>query len=175
MSDETETRLLTVKDIARAICFDKSEDGVYRMIRQLRHWTQSDLLRPFSAKSTGKGVPRVYIEDPTIAISAILLELTRYGATVDILKFVADEIYDHWDDEGGMYLLTALTDVNAYIELAWETDPATGRFIAARINMFDDLDDHEDRLYRDASSSIVINMTEVMERIYPMPWKEPFP
>lgn len=174
MNDDPDIRLLTVKDIAGAIAFDKSEDGINKMIRQVRHWTQSDLLRPFSAKSTGKGIPRVYADRPTIEISAILLELARYGATVDILKFVSDEIYDHWEGDGGMYLFIAMTDENAFIEVAWKTDEATGQFIAAEINMFDEFSDDQSRLYNTASSSLVINLTNVMDRIYPLPWQEQY-
>ena len=86
----TGENLLTVKDIAECISYDRSEEGIARTLRQVRHWTQCDLLRTMSEKNPGKGVPRFYEDEPSLLIAAILFELCRYGATVDILKPVAD-------------------------------------------------------------------------------------
>lgn len=162
--------LLTVKDIAERISFDGSEDGVARTLRQVRHWTQCDLLRTISEKNTGKGVPRFYEDEPSLLIAAILLELCRYGATVDILKPVADQLYEDWVEFGGMSMATAMTDLNAYLQVAWTADPVTGRFTGAQIHMFDELDQRNGEedvgVEAQPSSSIVINMTRLTERIY---------
>jgi len=176
-------RLLTVKDIAIGISYDNSEEGVARTIRQVRHWTQSDLLRPISQKSTGKGVPRVYEEEPTVRIAAILLELCRYGVTVDVLKYASKELYDDWDaDEGmeGFYLSTTFTHISSFIQIAWKTDLQTGAFTGAQVTMFDDMElfqegvpkeDFKGRhILREPPSSILINMTQIVKRIYPLPW-----
>lgn len=166
MKTDNGDRLVTVKDIAECIAFDKSPHGVSRTIRQVRHWTQCDLLRPFSEKETGKGVPRLYLEEPTLEFSAFLLEFSRYGATVDILKFVADELYNHWRDEDGFYIHTAFgADINAYMQVAWDTDPATGRFVGAEVNFFDE-QDRDLILLSEPSSSILINMAKIIKRIF---------
>jgi len=183
MSDIQNRKLLTVKDISEAITFDKSDEGITRTIRQIRHWTQSDLLRPISQKSTGKGVPRVYEQDPTVMISAVLLELCRYGGTVDILKFASKELYEDWDDDPdveGWYMSTALTHINAFLQIAWDIDAVTGAFIGAKVTMFDDQDlfyegapeveSNRIAILREPSSSILVNMTAIAERIYPLPW-----
>jgi len=164
-------RLLTVKDIAECIAFDRSENGLARTLRQVQHWTQHDLLRPYSDKATGKGIPRFYVEDPTIDIAAILAELHRYGATVEILKPVSDALYED-DKEGGMYLGAALTERNSYLQVAWQSDPRTGAFIGAKIETFDDIDlnDEGPQWMVEVPSSILINMTRVIQRIYPLPW-----
>ena len=168
-------RLLTVKDIAERIAFDRSEEGVLRTMRQIRHWTQNDLLRTASEKHTGKGVPRLYEKEPTIEIAAILLELSRYGATVDVLKHVAEELWN--TDEAMMYLGSALTHINSYLQLTWKSDPVTGRFVGAEVSMFDDMDFFNAKadagistpINSAPSSSILVNMTQVMERL---PWDE---
>jgi len=178
-----EQKLLTVKDIAEAISFSKSEEGITRTIRQIRHWTQSDLLRPISQKSTGKGVPRVYEEEPTVLIAAILLELSRYGVTVDILKFASMELYEDCDEYfggSGWYVSTALTDMNVFLQIAWTSDPITGAFVGANVAMYDDRElsqegyaedsQPEQVILREPSSSILVNLTQVAERIYPFPW-----
>jgi len=163
--------LMTVKDISEYIAFDGSDSGIERTMRQVRHWTQCDLLRTASMKNTGKGIPRLYEEEPTMWIAAILQELTLYGATVDILKPVADELYDHWDNEAGMYLWSAQTDINAFLQVTWTLDPKTGKFCDANIHMFDDMDKKagENLLDEHPSSSVVVNMSMVSERIYNTP------
>lgn len=185
MSQSWQEKSLTVKDIAGAISFDRSEEGIARTIRQVRHWTQCDLLRPLTQKETGKGVARVYRAEPTVIIAALLLELTRYGVTVDVLKPASDQLYGDWEEYGeGWYIQTALTDINTFLQVAWNTDPVTGAFTSARVAMFDEgeLRDHfrEERVSADwplllsPSSSILIHMNEVMERIYPLPWMPGF-
>jgi len=167
--------LLTVKDIAREISFDRSDDGIARTMRQIRHWTQNDLLRTASVKNTGKGVPRLYEPEPTIQIAAILLELSRYGVTVEILKPVAEELWDA--DEAMMYIDSALTHLNSYLQVSWTADPLTGAFTGAEVHMFDEMDlDNVDTsldeqpkfnpIHTEPSSSILVNMSNVMTRIY---------
>lgn len=161
--------LLTIKDIARSIAYDRSDEGLAKVMRQIRHWTQNDLLFTVSEKHTGKGVPRLYSEDYTVEIAAILLELSRYGIPIEVLKPVAEEL---WSDDGSLYMGSALTELNSYLQLSWKTDSKTGAFTGVEITMFDDMDlndqDKEDYypLNADPSSSILVNMTQVMTRIF---------
>lgn len=167
--------LLTIRDIAARIAPGRTEASIARTLRQVRHWTQCDLLRTVSVKSTGKGIPRLYEEEPTLLIAAVLLELSRYGATVDILKPVAAALYDDWEDDR-MYIDTASTHVNVYLQVAWKTDPATGQFIDAEIKLFDDLDaantnprDRPTLLLEHATSSIIVNLTNLSWASVPQP------
>jgi hypothetical protein len=164
--------LLTLKDIAECISFDKSEHGITRTARQVRHWTQSDLLRPMTRKNTGTGIPRVYEIEPTLHIAALLLELSRYGATVDILKPVADALYDDFEEAGGNILLGETDEANVFLQVAWKEDPKTGKFVDARINIFSDfemLGDEAGDIDKAPSSSIVVNLNTVFSRIFPWP------
>ena len=164
-------KLLTLKDIAQCIAFSKSDQGITRMARQIRHWTQSDLLRPESEKETGKGVPRLYADTPTIEIAALLLELARYGATVDILKPVADELYAEWSEYGRNFDIAVTDEGTAILQVAWTEDPETGKFVDASVNFIikeEPEDEGEVRL--EHSSSIVVNMNKVMSRVFPLPW-----
>lgn len=86
-------QLYTVKDVARIIAYDQTPDGVARVVRQIRHWTNSDVLAPFGPKDTGTGVSRVY-DANGVRKAAIVLELTRYGVTVDML-----EAFEEWAAE----------------------------------------------------------------------------
>ncbi len=178
-----EQKLLTVKDIAKAISFSETEEGIARTIRQIRHWTQSDLLRPLSQKATGKGVPRVYEEEWTVLIAAILLELSRYGATVDILKYASNSLYEDCEEYfggHGWYVSTAMTDINVFLQISWTVDPISGEFVGATVMLFDDNDLFEEGygesehvrqvILRDPSSSILVNLTQVADRIYPLTW-----
>ena len=170
MNLQSGENILTVKDIAVAISLDRSEEGLARTMRQIRHWTQNDLLRTISEKNTGKGVPRLYGSENTLGIALILQELTRYGTTVDILKPVAEELWD--SDEGTWYLGSALGDYNAYLQVSWCSDPITGKYTGAEIEFFEELDFSEIRSVRNLpinsnpTSSILVNMTELFERLY---------
>ena len=158
-------KLLTLKDVAERIAFDRSDAGIARVMRQIRHWTQCDLIETASEKSTGKGIPRLYELEPTVEVAAILLELSRYGATVDILKPVAERLYGQWDGSEP-YLSTAFTHVDAFLQVSWVTDPETGKFVDAEVSFFDDLDPAEERdLLMNRPSSVLIYMNKVIESI----------
>lgn len=161
-------KFITIKDIAKRIAFESSDSVIERTIRQLRHWTQNDLLRTIGEKNTGKGIPRLYEDEPTLLISAILQELTLYGASIETLKPVAKALYEHWDRETGMYFTLALNEGNSYLQVVWSIDSRTGKFFDAEINFFDDIDrdaGHE-LLLEHPSSSVVVNMSMLTERIY---------
>lgn len=84
--------LYTVKDIAAIISLDGSPDDIRKCMRQIRHWTNNDVLIPIGGKDTGTGVSRVYDED-AIYKAAFAAELVRYGTTVDMLGY---ELFDEW-------------------------------------------------------------------------------
>lgn len=160
--------LLTLKELAQAIAYSPSEESVNRVTRQIRHWTQSDLLKTYTGKSTGTGIPRLYLEYPTLEVAAILLELSRYGATVDILKPAADALYE--EGYGDLYRSSAQTDETVFMQVSWSEDPNTGRFEDARITMFDTMDgDALQMLDRNSPSSILLNLSLVLERVYAAP------
>jgi len=166
---------LTIKDITQAVAPDKSVDGLNRTLRQVRHWTQSDLLRPREQKNPGKGSPRLYAQDPTIMISAILLELNRYGATVDILRPVADALYTDEEETGGDVLWMAENDeANAYLQVVWIEDEQTRKFTGAEINLFHDhgRTAEDEDLWTDPTSSVVLNLNKIAQRIHPLPWAQ---
>lgn len=86
MGDET----YSVKGVAERIAYKGDADEIRKIIRQLRHWTNADLLTPLGEKHTGTGVSRQYDADE-VRKAAILLELSRYGVTVEML-----EGFDEW-------------------------------------------------------------------------------
>jgi len=171
-------QLLTVKDIAKYAAFDKSEEGINRAMRQIRHWTQCDLLRPYTPKKTGTGIPRLYPDEPTIEIAAILLEVARYGATVDILKPVAEALYDAMEGAYGPTIMMAQTgEADACLQIWWKEDPKTGKLYEAEVNFFTKNDPAGDdgELASEPSSSILINLSSIVDRIYPLPWHKRVP
>ena len=166
MNARDEDQFLTIKTLASWVTLDPSDEGITRTLRQLRHWTQNDLLCTEGRKDTGKGIPRLYAEDPTFQIAAILVELSRYVSALDALKAAAEALYTEWNDDGAVYFNTALTDMDAYIQVSWETDPKKLVILNARVQMFDMMDEAENRLDDQPSSSILINMTNVADRTY---------
>lgn len=159
---------MTLKDLAARVALSSSAEMVSRAARQVRHWTQNDLLRPYGGKKeTGTGTPRLYLEDPSVEIAVNLMELARYGATIDIMKPVADVLYDD-DDEAWNSLFIATTDEGtAFMQVSWNVDRKTGAFTDARIPFFDTVDGGEPTGPDEKSaSSILINLNKLFERIY---------
>lgn len=178
MSQAPGERLFTIKDIARAVALDKSEHGIAKAMRQIRHWTAHDILRPVGGKDTGTGVARVYREEPTINVAAVLLEVSRYGATVDILKIISPVLYDAADGGHGPIFEGAAADVwESFAQISWGEDFKTGKLIDPQIHFFSIDDDYEPNstLSSDPQSSIVINLNKVFSRIYPLPWAKKMP
>jgi hypothetical protein len=115
---------LAVSDVAKAIVWLSSPLGdareLQRIMRQLRHWTQSDVLRPIGGLYIGTGRSREYAIE-TVLVAAILSELSNLGMTIGTLKSAADVLYDHvfsgdarypdyWQKElGGKHLFLRLT------------------------------------------------------------------
>lgn len=85
--------LYSVKRVAEMIAPDLLPEAVGRVMRQIRHWTNSDILKPVGPKKTGTGVSRVY-DLHGVQKAAILLELTEQGTTVDMLAG-----FDSWADQ----------------------------------------------------------------------------
>lgn len=86
-------KLFTVKDLAFMFA-PSGEPGAYaKIMRQIRHWTNCDVLKPLGSKDTGTGVSRVY-DLHGARKAAILVELSRYGVTVEMLAG-----FDEWCDE----------------------------------------------------------------------------
>jgi hypothetical protein len=91
-------RTLTVSGIAKAILWRSSPLGdageLQKIMRQLRHWTQSDVLRPVSGLYIGTGRSREYAVE-TVMVAAVLSELSNLGMTIGTLKSAAaDVLYD---------------------------------------------------------------------------------
>ena len=83
-------RLYTVKDVAAIIAPEPSMRE--RVLRQVRHWTATDVLKPLGGKATGTGVSRVYKADD-VRKAALVLEIVRYGVPLDVL-----ESFSEWCD-----------------------------------------------------------------------------
>lgn len=173
MKFESGETVYSLKELAEIISYNRSEMGIAKTMRQIRHWTQNDLLKTITGKNTGKGIPRLYADEPTLLISAILLELCRYGATIETMRPVARQLYSDWEEDNGYFLTLADTDLPALIQIVWQADSATGEFTGADVRFMD-----EDTLQSDpakrrlpeldygVASSILLNLTPINERIY---------
>lgn len=76
---------LTLKQLVETIAPSADAEEAGRIMRQVRHWTQRELLRPVGGKSTGTGVSRRYDPDE-VRKAAILLELSHYRVPVPVLE-----------------------------------------------------------------------------------------
>lgn len=164
-------RYFSAKDVARAIAHPGLPDGVARAMRQVRHWTQHDLLRTISDKNTGRGRSRLYDEESAVFIAAILSELTRFGITVEKMRPLAELLYeDFYADSEGIYAGAITGEWEGYILIDWNVDPITGAFGEPRVQPFSDAPDMDyhvelaDVLPK-SSSATVINVNQVLERL----------
>lgn len=79
------TDAYTLKQLVETIAPAADADETLRTIRQVRHWTASDLLEPIEGKSTGTGISRRYSADE-VRKAAILHELAHYRVPVPVLE-----------------------------------------------------------------------------------------
>ena len=110
-------KLYTVKDVAAIIAHDPDPASVNKIIRQVRHWTNNDLLFTLGGKDTGTGVSRVYDADG-VRLAAILLDLTRYGITVDMLEGIDEWISDRAESDEWAAAVEGREDY--FLQFAWE-------------------------------------------------------
>jgi hypothetical protein len=70
-------------------------DARDQVIRQIRYWTQSGVLRPAGGTMTGTGRHRRYGVE-SVMVGSVLVELANtLGTGIATLKTVADNLYDH--------------------------------------------------------------------------------
>ena len=87
-------------------------------------------------------------------------------AFVAVLRPVAEELYAGFED-GDPYLLTALTEGNAFLQVSWNRDPETGEIEGVSIHHWDDFDEPDQRgPDTGPASSLLINVSEVTNRIH---------
>jgi DNA-binding transcriptional MerR regulator len=165
---------LTVKDIAEKIAYVKTHGGVSKVIRQLRHWTAKDLLKPIGGKSTGTGNSRLYNEYAFV-IAAILFETSRYGLPLDLLKHLVHWVEENHEGDGTWGLAMMPEKPMAFLQIAWEVDPKSGTSSDPKFYVFDDTEllwgDHKEfniDSLKAHTSSIVINLSKLFDRIYPL-------
>tara|TARA_R110002074_G_C12554346_1_gene666932 strand:+ start:5400 stop:5903 length:504 start_codon:yes stop_codon:yes gene_type:complete len=71
----------SVRELVDLVAADDDEGGKLRLLRQVRHWTNENLLFPIGEKHTGTGVARKYGPDE-VRKAAILRELVSFGIPV---------------------------------------------------------------------------------------------
>ena len=98
---DADSRSYTVREIATILAKQEGWEGSQwyqekfdKRLRQVRHWTACDYLKPIGKKHSGTGVARRYGPDE-VRKAALLRELTRFGMTVTQLgeEFGDDLIY----------------------------------------------------------------------------------
>ena len=74
---------LTVREIAERILPVSPDGDMEALVRKLRHWTLSGVLRPVGSLHTGAGRHRKY-EETEIYFAGLAVELTRWRIPVGI-------------------------------------------------------------------------------------------
>ncbi|HEY9079478.1 hypothetical protein [Magnetovibrio sp.] len=154
--------LFNVKRVARIICRIDDDKALEQTVRKIRHWTNSDILSTVGEKNTGTGVSRMYDEN-AVYIAALMLEITRYGITVDMLETFEEWISECWEETDDWEEAKS-GQREVIFQLGWQ-DNGSGFFCPVR-------DDKElfwkpnGGAEREAyTSSIVVNVTNVFKRL----------
>ncbi len=165
-------QLYTVKDLASMTALAKDAETVNRVMRQIRHWTNSDVLRPFGPKRTGTGVSRVY-DVHGAHKAAILVELSRYSVTVEMLHGFDEWCGEAVDSED--WQLAVEGGGPFFIAVTWTPgEPGEGHWCVLSDDellamMTGDMqtlsDTTADFEFLEASSLVVINLTQVFARV----------
>lgn len=158
---------LTVKDIAERISFSNSSAEVARVLRQVQHWTQNDLLETVNFKKTGRGYARLYKDDPTLLFAAVFQELSLYGMTVEILKPISKHLHETYEEEYHDAWFGAMTDEYCgYLQIDCNIDQKSGVFGLPSIEFSSDAElSAPPGLKCHSSSCIVICLNKLASRI----------
>lgn len=111
----------SVRELVDKLAPEEDEEEKLRLLRQVRHWTNADLLTPIGEKHTGTGVSRKYGPDE-VRKAAILRELSRFGLTVTMLDGMGEALdfyakRSEWRD--------AISGKDAiFLEMLWAPDGA---------------------------------------------------
>lgn len=119
----------SVREVAEKLSPEGDEGERLRLIRQIRHWTNADLLRPQGKKHTGTGVSRKYGPEE-VRKAAILRELWRYGMTVTQLEGMGEYLDKLSDDPSWTDAVSGKRAV--YLELLSTPDDETQSWLVAR-------------------------------------------
>lgn len=121
----------SVRELVDHLAPEGDEEEKLRLLRQVRHWTNADLLTPLGGKNTGTGTSRKYGPDE-VRKAAILRELSRFGLTVTKLEGMGEYLDylaegDEWRD--------AVTGKRAiYLEMLWEPGDGTHAWRITKAN-----------------------------------------
>lgn len=119
----------SVREVAEKLTPEGDEGERLRLIRQIRHWTNADLLRPQGKKHTGTGVSRKYGPEE-VRKAAILRELWRYGMTVTQLEGMGEYLDDLSGDPSWADAANGKRAV--YLELLSNPDDESQLWLVAR-------------------------------------------
>lgn len=106
----------SVRELVDLVAADDDEAGKLRLLRQVRHWTNEDLLTPIGQKHTGTGNARKYGADE-VRKAAILRELASFGIPVATYEGMGESLDFHarraeWKD--------AITGKDSiFLEMLW--------------------------------------------------------
>ncbi len=90
--------LYTLKEVVGFLRRSKDSGEEAKIMRQVRHWTASDLIPTVSKKHTGTGVSREY-SAREVRLAAILLELSHYRVPVTVLDDFDEMVGKYSDDD----------------------------------------------------------------------------
>jgi len=71
----------SVKEVAMRLSSSHRDEDIAFLMRQIKHWTNNDLLHTVGTKHIGTGRSREYSKEELIA-AAYLQELAKYGLTI---------------------------------------------------------------------------------------------
>jgi hypothetical protein len=159
----------TLKHLAKAVYPAGSDREQDQFMRQVRHWTACDLLRPVGGKNTGTGVSRRYTASD-IRRAAILAELHRYRVPVPVVENFAEamDTYEFGRGFDVMWKSAIAGDRPVFLQLAWtegftswgiDFDEPNSLMVAPEGKSRDPGDPFH------ITSAIVINLTSVFARI----------
>lgn len=158
------SELYSLKEMVRLIAPSGDLDVQNQIMRKVRHWTNHDLVGPAGPKRTGTGVSRVY-DEVGLCKACILLEVTRYGATVDML-----EGFNEWADGAARssdWQAAIKGEWPFFISVVWpEGRHAPGRWRIMDAGIFVAMEHGDDEIAGDPSlfdfsSMLLLNLTAI--------------
>lgn len=128
-----------------------------RLLRRLRYWTLTGVLRPAEGLHTGVGRHRRY-DQKSILVAAVLYELAQMGLSLGTMKHAADCLYEEFVGPRADPEYWRSQDTSTYLRLSFHE--ASGSYKEPFVSVVGWITPHEfaDGSARIGVSSVVIDL-----------------
>lgn len=157
-------RTYTLHEMADTISRSGKASDINRLMRQIQHWTTSDLLHPQEGKYSGTGRHRRYDVDE-VRRAAIFYELGRYRVPVPTLETFAIVMHQQTELNQVLWDRAINGDGTIYLFFGWDDDVIDFQIVDDLAGASSAKSRRKNSLMSIKTSAIVMDLTQIFRQI----------